>query len=93
MFRTFWAWTVSLWLLDVICIAPYPKLSSLLLRTNFEICFAAIRLYVPNRDEVTGKWRKLHGVQVHNLFSSPNIISEIKSRRLRWAIHVAHMGD
>jgi hypothetical protein len=41
---------------------------------------------------LTGDWRKLHQVEFHNLYSSPNIIKMIKSRRLRWAEHVARMG-
>jgi hypothetical protein len=45
------------------------------------------------RDEVTGEWRKLHSGELHNLYSSPDIISQIKSRRMRWAGHVARMGE
>jgi hypothetical protein len=50
------------------------------------------RLFGPNRDEVTGDWRKLHNEELHNLYSSPSIIRVIKSRRMRWAEHVARMG-
>jgi hypothetical protein len=50
------------------------------------------RIFGPQRDEVTGEWRKLHSEELHNLYSSPNIISQIKSRRMRWAGHVARMG-
>jgi hypothetical protein len=46
------------------------------------------RTFGPNRDEVTGEWRKLHNEELHNLYSSP----DIKSRRMRWAGHVARMG-
>jgi hypothetical protein len=46
----------------------------------------------PKRDEVTGGWRKLHTEELHNLYSSPSIIRMIKSRRMRWAGHVARMG-
>jgi hypothetical protein len=42
---------------------------------------------------VTGGWRKLHNEELHNLYSSPNIIRMIKSRRMRWAGHVARMGE
>jgi hypothetical protein len=44
------------------------------------------------REEVTGDWRKLHKEKLHNLYSSPRIIRMIKSRRMRWAGHVARMG-
>jgi hypothetical protein len=50
------------------------------------------RIFGPKRDEVTGGWRKLHNVELHNLYSSPSIIRVIKSRRMRWAGHVARMG-
>ncbi|KAJ4437498.1 hypothetical protein ANN_17643 [Periplaneta americana] len=45
------------------------------------------------RDDVTGEWRKLHNTELHALYSSPDIIRNIKSRRLRWAGHVARMGE
>ncbi|KAJ4432290.1 hypothetical protein ANN_20908 [Periplaneta americana] len=45
------------------------------------------------RDEVTGEWRKLHNTELHALYSSPDIIRNIKSRRLRWAGHAARMGE
>jgi hypothetical protein len=51
------------------------------------------RLFGPKRDEVTGEWRKLHSEELHNLYSSPNIIRQIKSRRMRWAGHVARVGE
>jgi hypothetical protein len=47
----------------------------------------------PKRDEVTGEWRKLHSGELHNLYSSPDTIRQIKSRRMSWAGHVAHMGE
>jgi hypothetical protein len=45
------------------------------------------------RDEVTGEWRRLHNGELHNLYSSPDIVRQIKSRRMRWAGHVARMGE
>jgi hypothetical protein len=50
------------------------------------------RIFGPKRDEVTGGWRKLHNEELHNLYSSTNIIRMIKSRRMKWAGHVARMG-
>jgi hypothetical protein len=49
------------------------------------------RIFVSKRDEVTGEWRRLHNKQLYVLYSSPNIARVIKSRRLRWAGHVARM--
>jgi hypothetical protein len=46
----------------------------------------------PKRDDVTGEWRKLHNEELNDLYSSPNIVRMIKSRRMRWAGHVARMG-
>jgi hypothetical protein len=51
------------------------------------------RIFGPDRDAVTGEWRKLHNEELHNLYSSPNIIRQVKSRRMRWAGHVARMGE
>jgi hypothetical protein len=50
------------------------------------------RIFGPKRDEVTGEWRRLHSGELHNMYSSPNIIIQVKSRRMRWAGHVALMG-
>jgi hypothetical protein len=50
------------------------------------------RIFGPRRDEVTGDWRKLHNEELRNLYSSPNIIRMIKSRRVKWTGHVARMG-
>jgi hypothetical protein len=50
------------------------------------------RIFGPKRDEVTGELRKLHNGELHNLYSSPDIIRQIKSRRMRWAGHVARTG-
>jgi hypothetical protein len=51
------------------------------------------RIFGPKRDEVTGEWRRLHNKELYALYSSPNIIRVIKSRRLRWAGHVARMVE
>jgi hypothetical protein len=50
------------------------------------------RIFSLKRDEVTGGWRKVHNEELHNLYSSPSVISMIKSRRMRWAGHVAQMA-
>jgi hypothetical protein len=51
------------------------------------------RIFGWKRDEVTGDWRKLHNQELHNWYCSTNIIRMIKSRRMRWAGHVARMGE
>jgi hypothetical protein len=51
------------------------------------------RIFGPKRDEVTGGWRKLHNEELHGLYSSPSIIRVIKVGRMRWAGHVARMGE
>jgi hypothetical protein len=51
------------------------------------------RIFGPKGDEVTGEWRKLHNEELHNSYSSPDIIRQVKSRRMRWAGHVARMGE
>jgi hypothetical protein len=51
------------------------------------------RTFGPKRDGVTGEWRRLHNEELNDLYSSPNIIRVIKSRRMKWARHVARMGE
>ena len=51
------------------------------------------RIFGPRRDEVTGDWRRLHNKEVNILYCSPNIVREIKWRRMRWAGHVARMVE
>jgi hypothetical protein len=51
------------------------------------------RIFGPKRDEVTGEWRRLHNKELYALYSSPYVIRVIKPRRLRWAGHVARMGE
>jgi hypothetical protein len=50
-------------------------------------------IFGPKRDEATGEWRKVHSGELQNLYSSPDIIRQIKSRRMRWAGYVAHVGE
>jgi hypothetical protein len=52
-----------------------------------------MRIFGQPRDEVTGGWRKLYNEELHNLYSSPSIIRIINSGRMRWAGHVARMGE
>jgi hypothetical protein len=51
------------------------------------------RIFGPSRAEVMGEWRRLYDEELNDLYSSPNIVRVIKSRRIRWAGHVAHMGE
>jgi hypothetical protein len=51
------------------------------------------RVFGPKADEVTGEWRKLHNEELNDLYSLPNIVRVVKSRRMRWAGHVARMGE
>jgi hypothetical protein len=66
-----------------------------------KICYVYLRIiflfslliFGPKSDEVTGEWRKLHNEELLNLYSSPDITRQVKSRRMRWAGHVARMGE
>ena len=51
------------------------------------------RIFGPKRDEVTGEWIKLHNGELDDLYSSPNIVRVIKSRRMNWAEHLARIGE
>ena len=51
------------------------------------------RVFGPKRDELTGEWRKLRNEKLTDLYSLPNIVRVVKSRRMRWAGHVARMGE
>jgi len=50
------------------------------------------RIFGPRKDEVTGEWRKLYSEEVNDLYCSPNIVREIRSRTMRWLGHVVRMG-
>ena len=50
-------------------------------------------VFGPKRDEVTGEWKKLHNEELSDVYSLPNIVRVVKSRRTRWAGRVAHMGE
>jgi len=51
------------------------------------------RIFGPRREEVRGEWRRLHNEELNDLYSSPNIVRVIKSRKMRWAGHVVRMGE
>ena len=51
------------------------------------------RVFGPMRDKVTGEWKKLHNEELRDLYSLPNIVWVVKSRRMRWMGHVARMGE
>jgi hypothetical protein len=51
------------------------------------------RIFGPRRDEVTGEWRKLHNDRMNDLYALPSSVRVVKSRRMRWAGHMTHMGE
>jgi hypothetical protein len=57
------------------------------------MCWILRRIFGPKWDEVTGEWGKLHNEELNDLYCSPNIVRVIKSTRMRWAGHVARMGE
>jgi len=84
------------WLLDAFfdrCANIAPNILLLLLLLIIIIIIILLRGFGPKTDEVTGEWRKLHNEELHDLYSLPSIVRVIKSRRMRWAGHVAHMRD
>ena len=69
----------------------------LLQHTSYQFCSKTHsrlrRIFGPKRDGATGEWRKLHNEELNSLYSSPNNVRVIKSRRMRWAGHVARMEE
>ena len=60
---------------------------------NNKFILRIVSVFGPRRDEVTGEWRKWHNEELNDLYSSPNIVRVIKSRRMRWALHVARTDE
>jgi hypothetical protein len=69
------------------------KLYLLLLACLSKLFGMPRRIFVPKRDKVTDGRRKLHNEKLHNMYSSPNVIRMIKSREIRWAEHIARIGE
>jgi hypothetical protein len=82
---------------NVACGSVWVEICSLTLREEHRLRVfenrVLRRIFGPKRDEVTREWRKLHNEELRDLYSSPSIIRIIKSRRMRWAGHVAGMGE
>jgi hypothetical protein len=81
----------------ILSVVPYDReIWSLTLREEHKLRVfenrVLMRIFGSKRDEVMGGWRKLHSKELHDLYSSLNIITIIKSRRMRWAGYVARMG-
>jgi len=82
----------------ILCVVLYGcKTWSLILREERKLRLlenmVLRRIFGPRRDEVTGEWRRLHNEELNDLYSLPNIVRLIKSRRMTWAGHVARMGE
>ena len=67
--------------------------SHIVLIISFSLVLFTQFILGPRRDEVTGEWRRLHKEELNDLYSSPNIVRVIIQRRMRWAGHVARMGE
>jgi hypothetical protein len=84
---------------DIKCILDF-KTALFSVSSNLQILIVSMggdrvlrRVFGPKRDEVTGEWGKLHNEKLNDLYSLPNIVRVVKSRRMRWAGHEAHMGE
>jgi hypothetical protein len=77
----------------IYCVDNLDTLSTKKNATNPKKVLCKFDWIIWTEDEVTGEWRKLHKKELHDLYSSPSIIRIIKSRRMRWAGHVARMRD
>jgi hypothetical protein len=79
----------------ILSLALYSNIIERIIGSRYWRCLKTVlrRIFGQKKDECIGKWRKKHNEALHNLYSSPNIIRQIKSRRMRWAGHVARMGD
>ena len=80
---------LSFWDMTPCGLVPYFRMLELRVFENM----VSRGIFGPRRDEVTGEWRRLHNEELNDLYCSPNIVRVIKSRRMRWAGHVAHMGE
>jgi hypothetical protein len=78
-------------MLQIISVFLQQKLQAILIHIYF--IPNILQTFGPKRDEVTGKWRKLYNEDLNDLYSSPNISRVVKSRRMRWAGHVARMRE
>jgi len=84
--------------LTAILNSRHPKFSAVLQRSELEqnrIIIGSVlrRVFGPKRNEITGEWRKLHNEELRDIYSLPNIVRVVKSRRMRWAGHVARMVE
>jgi hypothetical protein len=73
---------------------PYSRMNfTFTFSLTIQIARVLRRIFGPKRDKVTGEWKRLHNEELNDLYSSPNIVWVIKLRRMRWAGHVARMGE
>ena len=94
-----WSWTTthvqaapSLSYLQDVSVQCYWRIKPYGKTHTYWLCVTC-EIFEPRRDEVTGEWRNLHNKELYDLYCSPNIVRVMKSRRMRWAGHVARMGE